>query len=100
MFKGTFTALVTPFRSGEIDFEAFEHLVEAQISSGVTGIVVVGTTGESPTLSYTEQERLIELTVGFVHGRCKVLAGTGSNSTRDTLVSTRRAEGCARMARW
>jgi 4-hydroxy-tetrahydrodipicolinate synthase len=92
MFKGTFTALVTPFRSGEIDFEAFEHLVETQISSGVTGIVVVGTTGESPTLSHTEQERLIELTVGFVRGRCKVLAGTGSNSTRDTLVSTRRAE--------
>ncbi|MEP6685870.1 MAG: 4-hydroxy-tetrahydrodipicolinate synthase [Verrucomicrobiota bacterium] len=92
MFSGTFTALVTPFRSDEIDFEAFERLIESQISGGVTGIVVVGTTGESPTLSYLEQERLIELTVAFARGRCQVLAGTGSNCTRDTIVSTRRAE--------
>jgi 4-hydroxy-tetrahydrodipicolinate synthase len=92
MFSGTFTALVTPFRSDEIDFEAFEHLVESQISGGVTGVVTVGTTGESPTLNHTEQERVIELTVAFVRGRCQVLAGTGSNSTRDTIVSTRRAE--------
>jgi 4-hydroxy-tetrahydrodipicolinate synthase len=92
MFSGTFTALVTPFRSDEIDFEAFEHLIESQISGGVTGVVAVGTTGESPTLSHTEKERVIELTVAFVRGRCQVLAGTGSNSTRDTIVSTRRAE--------
>ena len=92
MFSGTFTALVTPFRSDKIDFEAFEHLIEAQIAGGITGIVAVGTTGESPTLSYPEQERLIELTVAFARGRCLVLAGTGSNSTRDTIVSTRRAE--------
>jgi 4-hydroxy-tetrahydrodipicolinate synthase len=92
MFSGTFTALVTPFRSDEIDFEAFERLIESQISGGVTGIVAIGTTGESPTLSYTEQERLIELTVGFVRNRCQLLVGTGSNCTRDTIVSTRRAE--------
>ncbi len=92
MFTGIFTALVTPFRNGEIDYEAFEHLIEAQVTGGVTGIVVAGTTGESPTLSHTERERLIELTVAFVRGRCQVLAGTGSNSTRDTVVSTRRAE--------
>ncbi len=93
MFRGTFTALVTPFRSGEIDYEAFEHLIESQVTDGVTGIVVAGTTGESPTLSHSERERLIELAVAFVRGRCQVLAGTGSNSTRDTIVSTRRAEG-------
>jgi 4-hydroxy-tetrahydrodipicolinate synthase len=92
MFRGTFTALVTPFRSDQIDFVAFEHLIEAQIAGGVAGVVAVGTTGESPTLSHTEQERVIELTVAFVRGRCQVLAGTGSNSTRDAIVSTRRAE--------
>jgi 4-hydroxy-tetrahydrodipicolinate synthase len=92
MFRGTYTALVTPFRGDAIDIDAFERLIEAQIAGGVRGIVPVGTTGESPTLSHDERRQVIELAVKVARGRCQVIAGTGSNSTRDTIAHTREAQ--------
>lgn len=92
MFRGTYTALVTPFRDDAIDVDAFERLIEAQIAGGVRGIVPVGTTGESPTLSHDERRQVIELAVKFARGRCQVVAGTGSNSTRETIAHTRAAQ--------
>ena len=92
MFRGTYTALVTPFRDGEIDVPALEALVEGQIADGVSGVVAVGTTGESPTLSAAEREQVIRVTVEMAKGRCQVLAGTGSNSTSATITATRAAE--------
>jgi 4-hydroxy-tetrahydrodipicolinate synthase len=92
MFRGTFTALVTPFREDEIDVAAFEQLIESQIAGGVTGVVPVGTTGESPTLNHRERRRVIELAVQTARGRCQVIAGTGSNSTRDAIAHTREAQ--------
>ena len=80
MFAGTFTALVTPFQNDQIDEAAFERLIEGQIEAGITGIVPVGTTGESPTLDHAEHQRVIELAVKAAKGRCKVMAGTGSNT--------------------
>src|ERR1700716_611858 len=81
MFRGTYTALVTPFQDGEVDLPALAKLIEGQIADGITGLVAVGTTGESPTLSQNEREQIIRLTVEMAKGRCQVLAGTGSNST-------------------
>src|SRR4051794_3803496 len=92
MFRGTYTALVTPFRNGAIDFGAYERLIESQISGGITGIIPVGTTGESPTLSHDEKEQLIRRAVELARGRCQVLAGTGSNSTAAAIVATKEAE--------
>jgi 4-hydroxy-tetrahydrodipicolinate synthase len=92
MFRGTYTALVTPFKNDEIDVEAFANLIEAQIAGGITGIVPVGTTGESPTLSCGERHHVIELAVEKARGRCQVIAGTGSNSTRDAIAHTKSAE--------
>ena len=92
MFRGTYTALVTPFKNDEIDVGAFENLIETQIAGGISGIVPVGTTGESPTLSCGERHHLIELAVQAAQGRCQVIAGTGSNSTRDAIAHTRAAE--------
>ena len=92
MFRGTFTALVTPFRDGGIDTSAFEKLIEAQIGAGITGIVAVGTTGESPTLSHEEREELIRLAIATANKRCQVLAGTGSNATQHAVADTKMAE--------
>ena len=92
MFAGTFTALVTPFKNDEVDVEAFERLIEMQIAGAVNGIVPVGTTGESPTLSCGERHHVIELAVECARGRCQVIAGTGSNSTRDAITHTKEAE--------
>lgn len=92
MFRGTFTALVTPFRNGDVDLAALEKLIEAQIAAGITGIVAVGTTGESPTLTHDERETVIRKCVEMARGRCTVLAGTGSYSTRDAIAATQRAE--------
>jgi 4-hydroxy-tetrahydrodipicolinate synthase len=92
MFRGAFTALVTPFRNGEIDFVAFERLIETQIKAGVSGIVPVGTTGESPTLSHDERNEVIGRAVRIANQRCVVLAGTGSNSTREAIAATQEAE--------
>ena len=91
-FTGTYTALVTPFRDDGIDTEAFARLVEQQIEAGIDGIVPAGTTGESPTLDHGEHIRIIELAVQAARGRCKVIAGTGSNCTREAVAMTREAE--------
>jgi len=92
MFRGTFTALVTTFRNGAIDVAAFEKLIENQIAAGITGIVAVGTTGESPTLSHEERQELIRLAVATAKKRCQVLAGTGSNATQHAVADTKTAE--------
>ena len=92
MFTGTYTALVTPFRKGNLDEAALERLVLGQIAAGVDGIVPVGTTGESPTVTFDEHIRIVELSVKFAAGRIKVLAGTGANSTSEAVYLTRAAE--------
>ncbi len=92
MFEGTHTALVTPFLQDHFDETAFVRLIEAQISGGITGIVPVGTTGESPTLDHQEHHRVIESAVKTAKGRCKVIAGTGSNSTSEAVDLTCEAE--------
>lgn len=91
MFRGTFTALVTPFRDGNIDRTALAKLIETQIAAGISGVVAIGTTGESPTLTHDEREDVIRTAVEIAHGRCAVLAGTGSYSTRDAVEATGRA---------
>ena len=91
-FAGAHTALVTPFRNGSFDRAGFEELIEAQIAGGITGIVPVGTTGESPTLDYDEHHAVIESAVKTAAGRCLVIAGTGSNSTREAISLTKEAE--------
>lgn len=85
MFKGTYTALVTPFRNGKVDVKAYEELIERQVAAGLEGIVPVGTTGESPTLNMEEHIRVIELAVQFARKRLQVVAGTGSNSTAEAI---------------
>src|SRR5438105_13989890 len=95
MFRGTFTALVTPFRNGAIDISAYEKLIETQIAAGITRIGAVGTTGESPTLSPEEREQVIRLAVTSAKKRCIVLAGTGSNSTYHAVADTKTAEKLA-----
>ncbi len=91
-FSGTYTALITPFRDGEIDVSAFRALIERQIAGGVDGIVPVGTTGESPTLDTDEHIEVIRLAVEFAAGRCEVLAGTGANATAEAIELTEAAE--------
>jgi 4-hydroxy-tetrahydrodipicolinate synthase len=90
-FDGAFTALVTPFRDGEIDFEAFDRLIDHQLAGGIAGVVPCGTTGESPTLTAAEQRALVARTVARVRGRALVVAGTGTNATRETIERTRAA---------
>jgi 4-hydroxy-tetrahydrodipicolinate synthase len=92
MFKGSFTALITPFRNGQLDEQAFRRIVEWQISEGTHGLVPVGTTGESPTLSHAEHKRIVELTVEVANRRVPVIAGAGSNATREAIDFTRHAE--------
>lgn len=92
MFAGTYTALITPFRGGLVDYQSFTSLIEAQIAAGVDGVVPVGTTGESPTLSHDEHREVIKAAVDASAGRIKVMAGTGSNSTDEAVSLTRDAE--------
>ncbi|HWL54466.1 MAG TPA: 4-hydroxy-tetrahydrodipicolinate synthase [Chthoniobacteraceae bacterium] len=92
MFEGAHTALVTPFRNDRFDEAAFELLIESQVKNNISGIVPVGTTGESPTLTHEEHARVIELAVQSAKGRCKVIAGTGSNSTAEAISLTVDAE--------
>ncbi len=92
MFTGTYTAIVTPFKNGQIDELALERLVKAQINAGVDGIVPVGTTGESPTVNYEEHVQIIALSVRFAARKIKVLAGTGGNSTTEAVYLTEHAE--------
>ncbi|HET7626452.1 MAG TPA: 4-hydroxy-tetrahydrodipicolinate synthase [Verrucomicrobiae bacterium] len=92
MFTGTYTAIVSPFKNGQLDRKALERLIRFQIKGGVDGIVPVGTTGESPTVSYEEHIEIISLSVKFAAGKIKVLAGTGANSTSEAVYLTREAE--------
>jgi 4-hydroxy-tetrahydrodipicolinate synthase len=87
-FAGTHTALVTPFSGGQFDAAAFRTLIEDQIAGGITGIVPVGTTGESPTLSHAEHAEVIRTAVETAAGRCPVIAGTGSNATNEAIALT------------
>ena len=91
-FTGSITALVTPFRSGAFDEDAFRGLVDWQIESGTHGFVPVGTTGEGPTLSHEEHRRVVEACVAETKGRAKVIAGAGSNNTAEALDLARHAE--------
>ena len=91
MFQGTHTALITPFRNGEVDTEAFRALIDRQVKGGVDGIVPCGTTGESPTLGRKEHLRVIELAVEYAAGRIKVIAGTGANATSEAIHLTTEA---------
>lgn len=91
MFSGAITAIVTPFRNGAVDEKALRYLIEEQIAAGIDGIVPCGTTGESTTLSHEEHDRMIEITIDAVRKRVPVIAGTGSNSTSETLRLTRHA---------
>ncbi len=91
-FAGSFTALVTPFRNGSPDEEAFRGLVDWQIAEGTNGLVPVGTTGESPTLSHEEHGQVVEWCVDQVKGRVPVIAGAGSNSTAEAVALARHAE--------
>jgi 4-hydroxy-tetrahydrodipicolinate synthase len=84
-YSGTYTALVTPFLNGKVDEAGLQRLVEAQMADGIDGIVAVGTTGESPTLDHEEHLKVIERVVQFAKGRTRVIAGTGSNSTREAI---------------
>lgn len=93
MFRGVFTAVVTPFTADEnVDEPTLKNLIDFNLANGVTGIVPCGTTGESPTLSHDEHHRVIELTVEHVNGRAPVIAGTGSNSTREAISLSQHAE--------
>ncbi|MEJ7842994.1 MAG: 4-hydroxy-tetrahydrodipicolinate synthase [Rubrobacter sp.] len=92
MFSGAFTALVTPFRNGEVDVEALEGLVEFQIGQGIHGLVPCGTTGETPSMSEAEDRLVIGTVVRVANGRVPVIAGTGSNSTHMAIKYTRMAE--------
>jgi 4-hydroxy-tetrahydrodipicolinate synthase len=91
MFKGAIVAIVTPFKNGKVDEEKLRELIEFQITNGTDGIVPCGTTGESPTLSHEEHDRVIEITVDAVRKRVPVIAGTGSNSTAEALRLTKHA---------
>jgi 4-hydroxy-tetrahydrodipicolinate synthase len=91
-FRGSFTALVTPFKNGGVDEQAFRGLVAWQISEGVNGLVPVGTTGESPTLSHDEHKLAVEWCIAEARGRVPVIAGAGSNSTREAVELAQHAE--------
>lgn len=92
MFKGSIVALITPFREGKVDAVAFKDFVDWQIKQGTHGVVPVGTTGESPTLSHEEHRLVVSLTVEVAKGRVPVIAGTGSNSTEEAIALTRHAK--------
>ena len=89
--QGVYTAIVTPFSQGAVDFGKLRELVEFQIAGGVDGIVPVGTTGESPTLSFEEHMKVIEVTIETAKKRCQIVAGTGANSTSEAIELTKHA---------
>lgn len=92
MFRGSITALITPFKKGAVDEKAYQDFIEWQINEGSHGLVPCGTTGESPTLSHDEHNRVIELCVEVAKGRVPVIAGTGSNSTAEAIQLTQHAK--------
>ena len=91
IIQGVYTALVTPMRNGEVDYDTLRKLVEMQIAGGVAGIVPVGTTGESPTLTYEEHAKVIETVIETANKRCQIIAGTGANCTREAIEMTQAA---------
>ena len=91
-FQGSFVALVTPFRNGNVDEPKLRELIEFHVTHGTDGIIPCGTTGESPTLSHDEHKRVVEVVIEAARGRVKVVAGTGSNSTAEAIELTRHAE--------
>ncbi len=92
MFKGSIVAIVTPFKDGKIDEDAYRELIEFQIENGTSGIVPCGTTGESATLSFEEHKRMIKITVEAVKGRVPVIAGAGANNTKEAIELTQFAK--------
>lgn len=92
MFKGSITALITPFRDGDIDWKAFDNFVEWQIEQGSHGLVPCGTTGESPTLSHEEHKKIVKRCVEIANKRVPVIAGSGSNSTQEAIELTQEAK--------
>ena len=92
MFKGSFVALITPFKDGQVDEEAFRKFVDWQITEGTNGLVPVGTTGESPTLSHDEHMRVVEICIEVAAGRVPVIAGAGSNSTEEAIMLSKHAK--------
>ncbi len=90
-YQGLYTAIVTPFKNGQVDYEAFKALIETQIAGGVDGIVPMGTTGESPTVTTKEHLEVIRVCVETVAGRCQVIAGTGANCTAEAIEMTKAA---------
>jgi len=85
LFIGSYTALLTPFKNGEVDYDAYRKLVDFQIDNGTHGLVPVGTTGESPTLSHDEHKKVIEVCIDQANGRVPIIAGAGSNSTAEAM---------------
>jgi len=92
MFSGSLVALITPFKNGRIDEQAYQSLIEWQIREGTDGFVPCGTTGESPTLSHEEHMRVVEICIAAAKGKAPVIAGTGSNSTEEAIMLTRHAK--------
>ncbi len=92
MFKGSLTALITPFKNGKLDEDALARFVDWQITEGSHGLVPTGTTGESPTLDFDEHKRVVEITIDAARGRIPVMAGTGSNSTAEAIELSTHAE--------
>ena len=92
MFKGSFTAMITPFKDGAVDEKSYQDLVQRQLDAGTDGLVPVGTTGESPTLSHDEHMRVTELCIEVARGTVPVIAGTGSNSTEEAIMLQRHAK--------
>ena len=91
MLKGSIPAIITPFSNGEVDYDSFEHLLKWQIKSGISGVTVCGTTGESPTLSHDEHMQLVEFAIKVASKKIPVIAGTGSNSTKEAIEFTKHA---------
>ena len=96
MFSGAIVAIVTPFKAGGVHEAGLRSLIEFQIANGTNGIVPCGTTGESPTLSHKEHERVVEIVIEQTAGRIPVIAGTGSNSTEEAISLTAHAKKAAR----
>ncbi len=92
MKKGVFTALVTPFNNGEVDYDSLKKNVEFQINNGITGLLALGTTGETPTLSEEEEEKIVKTVVKIANKRVEVIVGTGTNSTLKTIEESRKAK--------
>ena len=90
--QGLYTALITPFSHGAVDYGKLKEVVEAQIQGGVDGILPTGTTGESPTLSVDEHLEVIEKVIEYANGRCKIMAGTGANCTEEAIRLTKKAK--------